>query len=101
MRMRFWVVGKILLVPVIVAILAAIVMVLWNAVIPGLLSGASNIDYLHAVGLLILSRILFGGFRGGGWQRGRHWRKWQAMTPEERAKFCETATARHGWHHDS
>jgi hypothetical protein len=38
--------------------------------------------------LLILSRILFGGFRGhGGWRARRHWRKWDAMTPEERERF--------------
>jgi hypothetical protein len=46
--------------------------------------------------LLVLSRILFGGFRGhGGWRGRMHghrhgherWAKWQAMTPEEREQF--------------
>jgi hypothetical protein len=78
----------------VVAALGAAVMLLWNAVVPDLFGTALPIDYLHALGLLVLSRILFGGFRGhGGWHRGMHrhghghWAKWQAMTPEEREKF--------------
>jgi len=73
-----------------VAALSAIVMLLWNAIVPGIFSAAPRIDYLHALGLLVLSRILFGGFRGhGGWHGHRHghWAKWQAMTPEEREQF--------------
>jgi hypothetical protein len=75
-----------------VAALSAIVMLLWNAVVPGIFAAAARIDYLHALGLLVLSRILFGGFRGHGGWRGRmhghrHWEKWQAMTPEEREQF--------------
>jgi hypothetical protein len=70
------------------AVLGAVVMVLWNAVVPALFTSAHPIDYLHALGLLVLSRILFGGFRGrGGWHRGQHFARWQAMTPEEREKF--------------
>ena len=77
-----------------VAALGAIVMLLWNAIVPGLFTAAQPIDYLHALGLLVLSRILFGGFRGGGgwhWRMHRHrhghWARMQEMTPEEREKF--------------
>jgi hypothetical protein len=78
-----------------VAAMGGIVMLLWNAVVPGLFGTAAPIDYLHALGLLVLSRILFGGLRGGGWRgrmhglghRHRHWAKWQSMTPEEREQF--------------
>jgi hypothetical protein len=70
------------------AVLGAVVMVLWNAIVPALFTGAHSIDYLHALGLLVLSRILFGGFRGrGGWHGRRHFARWEAMTPEEREKF--------------
>ena len=70
------------------ALLGALVMVLWNAVVPTLFTGARPIDYPHALGLLVLSRILFGGFhRHGGWHGRRQFAKWQAMTPEEREKF--------------
>ena len=85
-RARF--LGKAVLALAAVAALSGVVMALWNAVIPGLFVGAHSIDYLHALGLLVLSRILFGGFRGhGGWHGRRHWVKWQAMTPEEREQF--------------
>ena len=70
------------------ALLGALVMVLWNMVVPALFAGAHPIDYPHALGLLVLSRILFGGLhRHGGWHGRRHFAKWQAMTPEEREKF--------------
>jgi hypothetical protein len=83
---------KIVFVLAAVAVLGGLVMALWNAIVPDLFTGARSIDYLHALGLLVLSRILFGGFRGyGGWHGGhRHWRHrgpWSAMTPEERERF--------------
>lgn len=79
---------------IIVALLAfgAIVMGLWNAILPGVI-GVKAISYPQALGILLLSKILFGGFRGGGWaahKRGR-WmeiqQKMASMTPEEREKF--------------
>jgi len=83
--------GRGVLVLAAVAVLGGLVMVLWNAIVPDLFAGARSIDYLHALGLLVLSRILFGGFRGhGGWYGHRHWRhggRWSAMTPEEREQF--------------
>ena len=92
MRFRARYLGKGLLGLLAVAVLGGIVMVLWNAVVPGLIVGTRTIDYVHALGLLALSRILFGGFRGRrGWGQGRHWRRWQAMTPEERAQFQQSA----------
>lgn len=79
-----------------VAVMGWVVMALWNAVVPGLLAGAREVDYLHALGLLVLCRILFGGFRGHGghwgWHgRRHHWaQKWQAMTEEEREQFLRS-----------
>ncbi|MYM38087.1 hypothetical protein [Duganella qianjiadongensis] len=88
---------KLLFIPLILAAIAAmsgVVMWLWNAVMPGIFSGVQSIDYWHAMGLLILCRILFGGFRGRhghhhGWHHSHRerWARWQAMTPEERAQF--------------
>ena len=80
--------GKAVIVLAAVAALGGAVMLLWNAILPAVFSGARSIDYLQALGLLVLSRILFGGFRGhGGWRSRRHWARWQAMTPEEREQF--------------
>jgi hypothetical protein len=91
MKYRVRYLGKALLIVGGVAILGLMVMALWNAVIPGLFVGSRSIDYLHALGLLLLSRILFGGFRGrGGWHQRRHWVRWDAMTAEERDQFRKT-----------
>ena len=85
-RLRF--VGIAVLFLAAAAVLGAVVMALWNAVVPAVFTSARPIDYLHALGLLVLSRILFGGFRGrGGWHGRRHFARWEAMTPEEREKF--------------
>jgi hypothetical protein len=92
---------KLVLVPLVVAVLGGIVMFLWNNVMPGLSSDPHPIDYLHAVGLLILCRILFGGFGGGrgGWGRHQRWEKFQSMSPEEREQFRERMKAhRAKWH---
>ena len=88
MNFRIRCAGKVLLVVVGLAVLGWVVMTLWNWEIPALFVGARTIDFAHALGLLVLSRILFGGFRGhSGWRDRRHWRKWEAMTPEEREHF--------------
>jgi hypothetical protein len=74
-----------------IALLGGLVMWLWNAVIPDLFINARPIDYLHAIGLLALCRILFGGFRGHGrWhdhRRKKMHARWEAMTDEERERF--------------
>ena len=88
MRFRIRILGKAALAIIAVAVLGLLVMSLWNAVIPALFVGARPTDYLHALGLLILSRILFGGFRGrGGGFRRRSWDRLAAMTDQERAQF--------------
>jgi hypothetical protein len=67
-----------------IAVLSYVVMLLWNNVVVSLADGIHAIDYCHAVGLLILSRILFGGFRG----RHGHHRNCggEAMTADEQEK---------------
>jgi hypothetical protein len=55
-----------------IAALSYVVMLLWNHVVVSLADGIHVIDYCHAVGLLILSRILFGGFRGRHGHHHRH-----------------------------
>jgi hypothetical protein len=83
--------GMALLFALAAALLGWMVMLLWNAVIPAVFVGGRSLDYPHALGLLVLSRVLFGGFHGrGGWHRGRHWRRWDAMTPEEREHYKQS-----------
>ena len=95
MRYRWWRLGKLLVFLVAAAAIGGVVMLLWNAVILTVFVGGRPIDYMRAVALLVLSRILFGGFRGGGgWRRHDHWRRWQAMTPEERDQLSQSFSAR-------
>ena len=74
------------------ALLALAVMLLWNSLVPELFHGPP-LRYPQALGLLVLSRILFGGLRGRGWHghwRQRMWReRCENMTPEERARLRE------------
>ncbi len=61
---------------------------LWNWLVPPLF-GLHALTFLQALGLLALSWILFGGFRGGpGRYRPRPFgERWEEMTPEQREKF--------------
>jgi len=85
------------LVALLVAVISLVVMALWNWLTPALF-GWHRIGFWQALGLLVLSKILFGGFRGGpggSWQwRHRMMERWQRMTPEEREKFRETMQGR-------
>ena len=79
---------KIALMLVAIVALGWLVMCLWNWIVPSLFVGAHAIDYLRAIGLLVLCRILFGGFHGhGGWHHFRHMQRWEKMTEEEKEKF--------------
>jgi hypothetical protein len=71
---------------------------LWNWLLPALFTGAHLITFWQALGLLLLSRILFGTWHSkGGRGGGRRWRrKWEAMTPEEREAFRQRMATRCG-----
>ena len=82
-----------------VTVFGFVVMALWNWLMPTLF-GWHLINFWQAVGVLVLSKILFGGFRG---HPGRHlyWRRrmmerWEQMTPEEREKFRQGMRGRCG-----
>lgn len=90
--------GVVALVVVAAFVMGAAVMLLWNWLMPTLFA-LPAIGFWQAVGLLVLSKLLLGGFRGRGpgWG-GRHggrfgpWRarmmeRWSQMTEEERAEF--------------
>lgn len=75
-------------------LLGLVVMLLWNAILPETLH-TGRLEYGQALGLLILCRILFGGFGGpfrgrGPGSGGRPWNdKWTKMSPEEQQRFRE------------
>lgn len=71
-----------------IAALSYVVMLLWNHVVISLADGIHAIDYWHAVGLLILSRILFGGFRGRHGHHHRHCCDGSMTSDEENKVRC-------------
>lgn len=71
---------------------------LWNWLMPNIF-GWHTITYWQALGILILSKILFGGPRPGGrmgWRRGMR-ERWAAMTPEQREAFKQGMGERCGF----
>jgi hypothetical protein len=87
-----------LLFPLGLLLMGLVVQLLWNALMPDIF-GLPMLGYWKALGLLILSRLLFGGLGGGRhrhgggmppWKAGSPppWKeKWMQMSEEERAKF--------------
>jgi len=77
-----------------------ILMLAWNWLMPELF-GLPELSLMQAIIILMISRLLFGGwFRGGGHYMG-HWRsrirhKMSNMTPEERDKFRQKYAGRCG-----
>ena len=63
---------------------------LWNLLMPAIF-GLPAISFWQALGLLVLSRVLFG--RYGGWgqrmAKSRFSRGWKSLTPEERQRFSQ------------
>jgi hypothetical protein len=76
-----------------IAVLGGLVMLLWNWLMPALFAGAREIGYWQALGILLLSKILFGGGHGRWKGHGRHW---ASMTPGEREQLKERFKSRWG-----
>ena len=73
-------------------IVSAVVMILWNMLIPEIF-GFTSISYLQAAGLFLMCRILFGNF---GFDKKNHpfankdkREKFMNMSTEERQQFKE------------
>lgn len=101
----FWMAPLIL---VLILAKGGLVMLLWNALIPELFQGP-QLNYLQALGLMILAKLLVGfgggfkrfghhGHHGPPWRRGRHF--WNHMSVEDREKLREGFRRRCG-HKDS
>jgi hypothetical protein len=75
-----------------------ILMSLWNWLVPAVFGGRT-ITFWQALGIFVLSKILFSVFGRPG--RGRHWRdrmghRWERMTPDERERFKQGLRSRCG-----
>ncbi|MEO7308449.1 MAG: hypothetical protein ABIR78_09320 [Ferruginibacter sp.] len=76
-----------------VPLFGLLVMSLWNAILPEVI-GVRSITFWQALGILLLSKILFGGFGGGRHSRQHGRQKWiemkqkfAGMSAEDREKF--------------
>src|SRR5258708_35367687 len=79
-----------------VTLFGFIVKWLWNGLLPAIFTGAHLITFWQALGLLLLTRILFGSWRGGR-NGGKHPRRKEqlgALTPGVREKFRLNIRAR-------
>ena len=82
-----------LLFPIFIVLAGLAVMLLWNWIIPDLM-GWAKLTFWKALGLLVLSKLLFGGLGG---RRNKHWKKikkkqslhskWSQMSPEDKELF--------------
>ena len=96
-KKKFWI-RRAIFIPIALAagviIFGSVVMYLWNAVLPEVL-GVHTITFLQAIGILILSKILFGGFPSRKGHRefnihGKELReKWMNLSPEEKERMRE------------
>ena len=86
----------------VVALVALAVYGLWNGVLTEVV-GVKAVTYWQALGILVLSRLLFGGFPGrrGGpfgppWRRRMMMKRWESLTSEQREKMREEMRKRFG-----
>ena len=79
---------------VFIAIGGVAVLELWNWLMPSLF-GMPQVSFLQALGILALSRIVFGGSGLSSLKRASSDRRatdrWQALTPEERELLRQRA----------
>jgi hypothetical protein len=83
------------------AVLTFVVRATWNGVLVDVVA-VRSITYWQALGLLLLARILFGGWPGRGRCIGGHFRErmmtkhWESLDPEQRDKMREEMRHRFG-----
>ena len=84
------------------AAFSAVVMLLWNWLVPPIFGG-SAISFFQAAGILILTKILFGGW--GGWRHKKNYwrekmrRRIASMPPEDRERFKARFKEKWGCHY--
>ena len=102
----FWLkkaIGMVVCAALAIVALGFVIMTLWNHILVTVLS-VKAITYTQALGIFVLSKLLFGGFRGKGCGcgnscglrgKGREMKeKWQNMMPEERETFKQNWRSR-------
>jgi hypothetical protein len=89
MKRGIWI-GKMVVIGIVaIGVFGLVTMQLWNWLVPTLFSGPV-INFWQTLGLLLLSKIIFGlGGKGPGHNpKWGYWKqRWNSMTPEERERF--------------
>lgn len=93
---------RVLVLPFMIFVAAAFgffTMLLWNNLCP-MLFHLPIINFWQALGLLILTRLLFGGMGHHAVGHAFNWRKnirdkWEKMSPDDRERFCQHVHRRH------
>jgi ABC-type multidrug transport system fused ATPase/permease subunit len=93
---------RVLILPFVIFVVAAfgfLTMILWNNLTP-MIFHLPLINFWQALGLLVLTRLLFGGMghhaAGHAFNLRRNIRnKWEKMTPDERERFCQHVNHHH------
>jgi len=100
MKQRRW--GKFILLfiifaPIAVFLFGSLVRWLWNEVLVAVLH-VSPVTFWQAIGILVLAKILFSSFSGGGPRRDYRKERmmWNNMTQEQKEKFREEWKCRRG-----
>ena len=87
------------IVAVAITVFGFVTMELWNWLMPAIFA-IRTITFGQAIGLVVLSKILLGGFRPPFGNRSRFKERmaerWMQMTPEEREKFRSGLSGRWG-----
>jgi hypothetical protein len=98
-KFRFFI---LLIVLAAVALFTTAVYGLWNGVLTNVLN-VKTITFWQALGILVLAKILFGGFPGRSgphfrpsWRRRMMTERWASVTPEQREKMRDEMRHRFG-----
>ena len=91
MKPGYWIAKMVVFGLVAIALVGWITMSLWNWLVPDLFHGPV-LTFWQALGLLVLSKILFWSFAKKHHSHSSHWRpywkeRWTAMSPEDRERF--------------
>lgn len=95
-----WVVKAVFFGALMIFVFTGATMLLWNTLATAIF-GLPAINFFQTIGLMILGRLITGGFRPGGWggpaQARKHFmrERWQHMSEDERKQFMQR-WGRHG-----
>lgn len=81
-----------------VFVAGGLVMFLWNLILPDVIPGVAELNYWQALGILVLSKMLFGGFGPSSRSNWHHHPREEKvcghLSPEEKERLKERFISR-------